>query len=324
MKRKIGLLAAVFVCAAVSAQTPSAQKVLCTTPETTCRRLSSFCMDGDGNFAAADMAQKQIKIIRADDTLKASFDLPFAPQVIGWWAERKVYVVAGGADLAVLTSDGRILKPGDAELGNLKIFAASGTSVQTPITSPSPSAAVKKSASKSERVTVPYASAISASGDHVFVTRRAGSGFSIFRYDAKLENPQEIITGLRGCCGQMDAMAADGVIYVCENTRFRIARYTFEGKPLPALDKPAGVTWWVGCCEPKNVFLSADRKTLYVAESGQCAVNRFSLSGSHLGEVGRISDIGGCVRVTVAASADGKSVYMLDTNKNTIRILTSK
>lgn len=276
--------------------------------ETRGKSLSGLCMDGDGNIVTADEAANCLRVITPDDTLKALIKLEFAPQAVSWRASDKTLLVAGSGKIAVLEATGKVLHSADLPQAEIPEAKAKKLTAEQR----------KSIVSSSKEVT-----SVTASGDDVFVTARSYTGYTVYRLDGKLENPKAIITGLRGCCGQMDVMASGDTVYVAANCDFEISQYDRDGKKKGAIKKPKGAKYFDGCCEPKNVSMGADG-VLYVSESGKCAVNRFSADGKHLGEVGMISDIGGCVRVTVAASADGSRVYMLDTQKNTVRVLQKK
>ncbi len=255
--------------------------------ETKASSLSGLCLDGDGNIVTADQGGKCLRVITPDDKLKAVWKLDFAPEAVSWRAADRAVLVAGSGRVAVLDARG-----------------------QVKVSSELPQA------SKT-------ATAVSASGDDVFVTVRANTGYAVFRLDSNLANPKRILSGLRGCCGQMDVMAYGDTVYVAANCNFEVGMYDREGKKKGAITKPKGAAYFDGCCEPKNVCMGSDG-ALYVAESGRCAVHRFSTDGKHLGEVGVVKDIGGCVRVTVAVSQDCSRVYMLDTVKNIVRVLVKK
>lgn len=255
--------------------------------ETKAARLSGLCMDGEGNLVTADQGGSCLRVITPDDKLKALWKLDFAPEAVSWRAADQTVLVAGSGRVAVLDAKGQVT-----------VSAALPQSAKT-------------------------ATAVSGSGSDVFVTVRANTGYAVFRLDSKLENPKQILSGLRGCCGQMDVMAHGDTVYVAANCNFEVGMYDREGKKKGAITKPKGATYFDGCCEPKNVCMGSDG-ALYVAESGRCAVHRFATDGKHLGEVGVVKDIGGCVRVTVAASQDGSRVYMLDTVKNIVRVLEKK
>lgn len=121
-------------------------------------------------------------------------------------------------------------------------------------------------------------------GNDVFVSVRARTGYSIYRLDADFKNPAVIVKGLRGCCGQMDFTARDGVVYVAANCNFKVQKYDRAGKKLGDFGKRASGRGkaveeaFDGCCEPKNVAFDTDGNLL-VAESDACCVKRFSPDG---------------------------------------------
>lgn len=256
--------------------------------QTHAKLASCFCLDGDGNVVTADEAGQCLRVVTPDDKLKALWKLDFRPQAVAWRASDKTLLAAGPGRIAALDADGKVVR---AEALPADKNAASAS--------------------------------VTASGADVFVTVRAATGFTVYRLDGELKNPKAVLSKLRGCCGQMDVMASGDTLYVAANCDFEVGLYDRDGKKKGAITKPKGAKYFDGCCEPKNVCMGSDG-SLYVAESANCAVNRFSADGKFLGEVGRVPDIGGCVRVTVAVSADGARVYMLDTNKNVVRVLERK
>ena len=79
-----------------------------------------------------------------------------------------------------------------------------------------------------------------------------------------------------------------------------------------------------GCCEPKNMRALANGDIL-VAESGPpLCIKRFSASGKFLGVVALVNGRSECLRVTVEMSPDGSSYYLLDTNRDAIRVFKAK
>lgn len=304
----VSVVAMGFLAAHVVAATHEANGAVGAKRGTRGKSLSSLCLRGDGNIVTADEEGKCLRVITPDDALVALWRLDFAPQAVSWRASDDTLLVAGAGRIALLDSSGKAVC--SAPLPNAEIPAA-------------------KAAGMSAREREMFqrrcqeATSVSSSGDDVFVVARAYTGFSVYRYDKALQHPIAILAGLRGCCGQMDVMASGDTLYVAQNCDFEVGLYGRDGKKKGALKKPKGAAYFDGCCEPKNVCMGADG-ALYVAESGRCAVNRFSTDGKHLGEVGMIKDIGGCVRVTIAVSRDGLRVYMLDTEKNIVRVLQKK
>ena len=171
-------------------------------------------------------------------------------------------------------------------------------------------------------------SGIAVSQQDVFVSTRAPTGFGyvVWRFDHQLSNPQLIVKGLSGCCGQMDIQTHNGELWVAENGRHRVNRYDREGKLLGSFgrrDRKAA-DGFGGCCEPKNLRFTANGELL-AAESGPpVAIKRFSTDGKFLGMVGLPVYETGCVRVTVEVSRDARTVFILNPGQNQIHVLVDK
>lgn len=158
-------------------------------------------------------------------------------------------------------------------------------------------------------------SSISAFGDEVFVATNAvkGYGYDVWRLSDTFEDANKIVTGLRGCCGQMDVQASDNGLYVAENGRHRVTHYDREGELLGEWGKRArsGVEGFGGCCNPMNVAFGADG-TVYAAESSSGRIKRFSADGELLQLVGSVDLVPGCKNVSIAVAEGGNQVFMLD------------
>jgi len=78
------------------------------------------------------------------------------------------------------------------------------------------------------------ASSISAREAEVYLATHAavGYGFDVWRMDDHFTGGEKIITGLSGCCGQMDVKANDDGLFVAENSRHRVCRYDRGGKMI--------------------------------------------------------------------------------------------
>lgn len=309
MKKRTGVLFLAGVLALeAAAATHQAKGLIGATRDTQGKKLAGLCLNGDGNIVIADEAGSCLRVVTPGDALKAQWKLDFAPQAVSWRASDGAVLVAGSGKIAALDAAGKVVC--SASLPQPDVPADKVAKMRNP---------ERESFLSRSRV----ATSVTASGEDVFVVARAFTGYTVYRYDKKLENPKAVLTGLRGCCGQMDVMASGDTLYVAANCDFEVGLYDRDGKKKGAVKKPHGAKFFDGCCEPKNVCMGADG-TLYVAESARCAVNRFSTDGTFLDEVGSVKDIGGCVRVTIAVSRDGSRVYMLDTQKNCVRVLRKK
>ena len=170
------------------------------------------------------------------------------------------------------------------------------------------------------------ASSISVTSSDVFVATRAlqGYGFDVWRVDDRFENGQRIVSGLRGCCGQMDVQANDTGVYVAENARHRVCHYDRDGELVNQWGSRArtGVEGFGGCCNPMNLAFNSGQD-VYTAESSTGRIKRYSASGDLLGLVGQVEIVPGCKKVSIAVSPDGSRVYMLDITRTHIVMMKS-
>jgi len=167
-------------------------------------------------------------------------------------------------------------------------------------------------------------SSISASGDDIFVATNAakGYGYDVWRLTASFEEPRTVVTGLRGCCGQMDVQANENGVFVAENSRHRVCRYDREGNVITHWGERArsGVRGFGGCCNPMNLAFGKDG-SVYTAESSSGRIMRFSADGEVREQIGSVKLVPGCKKVSIAVSEDGHSVYMLDITRNHIIVM---
>ena len=177
---------------------------------------------------------------------------------------------------------------------------------------------------------IDYLTAVSSIGvndKNVFLTARAqnGSGFAVWRSDLEFDNSEQVVDGLRGCCGQMDVQAREDGIYVAENARHRVAHYDANGKLVKAWGKKArtGIKDFGGCCNPMNVCFSQSNGVL-TAESGTGRIKQFDSEGKLVGYLGDAKITGGCKNVSISSTADLSKVYMLDLTGSKICILEPK
>ena len=301
-----GLLA---VLASASDMTHADKGLIGKARDTRSKSLSSFCLDLNDNIVACDQTENCLRRISPDDTLLSKWTLEFAPQVVACRADGTL-VVAGSGHVALLDSAGKVL-----------------TSVSLPVP-PMPAirgGTLSKAEIENRIRGMLAASAVSVMNDDIFVCARANTGFNVYRMNSRLEGITPIIKGLRGCCGQMDVTAKGGTLYVADNCESKVVSYDRDGKRTGAFgkDKTNTDSYFNGCCEPKNVCVGPDG-SLYVAESAQCCINRFTADGKLLDRVGVVKGITGCVRVTVAVNRDASLVYMLDTDRNVIHVLARK
>jgi len=165
---------------------------------------------------------------------------------------------------------------------------------------------------------------IAATDKDVFVCCPAtqGYGFDVWRCDHDFGNAKKIVTGLRGCCGNMDIQTYDGELYVAENARGRVARFDRDGNLITSFGKMdrKAVDGFGSCCNPMCVRVGADG-VVYAAESNVGRITRFSRDGEFLGVVGTVKIVPGCKHVPIGITADGSRVYMLDITRSHVIVM---
>lgn len=173
------------------------------------------------------------------------------------------------------------------------------------------------------------ANGLAVTDQDVFVAVPSPSDFSfrVYRFDHALQNSKLVVDKLRGCCGQMDVQANEGKIWIPHNGRHAVESRDRDGKELTKFGTAGKVkpSDFGGCCEPKSLRVLSSGEIL-VAESGPpTCIKRFSADGKFLGVIAIAeSSKGDCVRVTVERSADGSHYYLMDTQRDAIRVFATK
>lgn len=165
---------------------------------------------------------------------------------------------------------------------------------------------------------------ISEADGEVFLATgsQKGRGFAVWRSSRHFDNAEEIVTGLSGCCGQMDVQACCDGVFVAENSRARVAAFDRTGESIRTWGSRDrnGVEGFASCCNPMNVAFGADG-AVYTAESKVGRIKKYSPEGELLELVGKVDLIPGCDKVTIAIGPGGDRVYMLDITRNHIVVL---
>lgn len=254
------------------------------------QQLQTFCMDPKGRLLVADSAARLIRVLDGEGKLLATWKPGITPQAVHVADDGKAYA-GGNGTIARLDKDGRAAKT--VGVGASMVYGRR-----------------------------PQVASICSTKKDVFVSIRGKTGYEVHRLTRDLSDARRIITGLRGCCGQMDIKATDGVLYVAENGRHRVSRYDRNGKMLSSWGRRdrKSLEGFGSCCNPMNIFFGADGM-LYTSEASVCRVKRYTPEGRFLGLVGKTGASGGCVHMAVAASKDGSRVYVADTSAKIIRVL---
>jgi hypothetical protein len=166
--------------------------------------------------------------------------------------------------------------------------------------------------------------ALAVTAQDVFVCCSAltGHGYEVWRTDHAFENGKSVLTGLSGCCGQMDVQASNDKLFVAENTRFRVGVYDREGQPIShfgSRDRKAEQGFG-SCCNPMNVRCCPDGDIL-AAESSIGNIKRFDAEGNLVQLVGKAKIGAGCKHVAVAWDSKLDHYYMMHVDKGSICVL---
>ncbi len=302
----------------------------------------------------------EIRVFSPEGELRETWPLEFTPQAIARDQSGTLFV-AGDGRLARLSRDGSIElcvdapwlappkpaadeakpdaeggeKPAEESADPAKVWDAVGRAVLgLPEGEPSgESDAARKQAERIEALQARMMArrqreftSIAIDGDDVYVVGMSQTGYAVWRTDRDFKAGEKIVDRLRGCCGQMDLRARDGVLYIAENGRHHVARYDRTGQSLGdwgRMDRQAA-DGFGGCCEPKNVCFDAEGNVL-TSESGRPeSVKRFTADGKFLGVVAAPKFEGGCVRMTLAVSPDGTCLYVLNATQGSIHRFLDK
>ncbi len=170
-------------------------------------------------------------------------------------------------------------------------------------------------------------SSISSTGKHLFVTTRGttGYGYDVWKMNLEFKNAEVIVTGLSGCCGQMDVQCCESGIFVAENSRDRVVHYDMNGTEINKWGKSdrTGINGFTSCCNPMNVCFDTEGR-VYTAESGSGRIKCFDASGKLVSYVGDVDLVPGCKNVSIAVSPVNEKVYMLDLTRNHIKVMEPK
>ena len=170
--------------------------------------------------------------------------------------------------------------------------------------------------------------ALTVSDRDVFIASGVpkGYGYAIWRTSHEFEGADQIVTGLSGCCGQMDIRCCEEGVFVAENSRKRVLQYDREGKKLAQWgegDRNGSTgAGFGGCCNPMNLCFGSAGE-VFTAES-EGYIKRFSKEGSFLGIVGQAKVSGGCKNVAIAVSPVGDKAYFFDLQGSRIVVLDKK
>ena len=166
---------------------------------------------------------------------------------------------------------------------------------------------------------------LAATDQDVFIASGVtkGYGYAIWRTNHDFDGSEQIVTGLSGCCGQMDIGCCEDKVFVAENSRKRVLQYDRDGKKLGQWGEGnrngAAGAGFGGCCNPMNVCFGSNGEVLTSESEGY--IKKFTKEGSFLGVVGQAKVSGGCKNVAIAMSPTGDKAYFFDLQGSRIVIL---
>ncbi len=170
--------------------------------------------------------------------------------------------------------------------------------------------------------------ALTVSDKDVFIASGVmkGYGYAIWRTSLDFEGAEQIVSGLSGCCGQMDIRCCEDGVFVAENSRKRVVQYDRDGKQIRAWgegDRNGGAgAKFGGCCNPMNLCFGSNGEVLTAESEGY--IKRYTKEGSFLGLIGQAKVSGGCKNVTINLSPNGEKAYFFDLQGSRIVILNQK
>lgn len=167
---------------------------------------------------------------------------------------------------------------------------------------------------------------ISTDEEHLYIATRdlAGYGYAVWKLNPDFSGGEEIVNGLRGCCGQMDVQVCENGLFVAENSRHRVVRFDTKGEELTQWGKQdrKGIEGFTSCCNPMNVCFNG-KGEVFTAESSTGRIKRYNAEGKLLSYIGDVKLVPGCKNVSIAV-ADDNTVYMLDITRNHIVVMKEK
>lgn len=290
--------------------------------------LKNFCLDGEGNILAcfaggkADKKEGSVGLYTPKGALLKKMPITINPQAIGVSTDGSIFV-AGDGKLLKLDKEGKTVASVDSPVVNIPVVITKEMEAlikESGRSSPQELENMKRSLDQRRS----SFTGLTVSDQDVFVAVPTPNEFTyqIYRYDHALQNQKLVVEKLRGCCGQMDIQSHKGNLWIPHNARHAIESHDRDGKQLTKFGTAGKIRAqdFGGCCEPKNMRVLANGDIL-AAESGPpTCIKRFTPDGKFIEVVAVVEGPGECVRVTVAAAADGNTFYMLDTHIDAIRV----
>ena len=169
---------------------------------------------------------------------------------------------------------------------------------------------------------------MAASEKDVFLcaTDPESGGYSIWRMNRVLdaETSKVVMTGLRGCCGQMDIQCCKNQLVISENTRFRVGIYDRDGEPVSFFGKRDRTSrdGFGSCCNPMN-SMPLDDGSILTAESSIGHIKRFDTEGNLVAYIGKATIGAGCKHCAMGYDSENDLYYMMYQDQNAVCVLAN-
>jgi len=297
--------------------------------------LRNFCLDAEGNVLACVVRgsgnEGSLRVYSPDGKVLRTMKLTIRPGAACVATDGAIFV-AGDGRVLKLDKDGKMLAAADSPVANEKVAISKETEEMVQEMAKQNHRNVKEELDQMKRTLEQRraeVTGLTVTDQDVFMAVPSPSDFSfrVYRLNLALQNPTLVVDKLRGCCGQMDVQSHNGQLWIPHNARHAVETRDRDGKEVAKFGKAGKIkaSDFGGCCEPKNLRVLANGDIL-AAESGPpTCIKRFSSTGKFKEVVALVNGSkGDCVRVTVAASPDGKRYYMLDTTIDAIRVFASR
>jgi hypothetical protein len=298
--------------------------------------LRNFCLDGEGNVLACVVGgsggnEGSLRVYSPDGKLLRTMKLTIRPGAVCVATDGSIFV-AGDGRVLKLDKDGKTLAAADSPVANEKVTISKETEEMVQQMAKQTHRSVKEELEQMQRTLEQRradVTGLTVTDQDVFMAVPSATDFSyrVYRLNLALQNPTLVVDKLRGCCSQMDVQSHNGQLWIPHNARHAVETRDRDGKEIAKFGKAGKIkaSDFGGCCEPKNLRVLANGDIL-AAESGPpTCIKRFSSTGKFKEVVAIVNGSkGDCVRVTVAASPDGKRYYMLDTTIDAIRVFVSR